>query len=172
MKRSPEVRWHLQCEASVALQRISEATAREGLPFLSPTRPRDRSFLSRIMGSAFRILKWPSGSRRGGRLVPILHGEVRNADGGSLLSSCFRLHPFSRIFPWFMATVMLGMAATIWLHDSSVLGRLFAAFALLMSAGALLFAFQDRRPQRQEVEEILQFLRSLFQDVLTRDMPL
>ena len=104
--------------------------------------------------------------------MPILHAEVRDVDGGSLLSGGFRLHPFSRIFPWFMATVMLGMAATIWLHDGSVPGRLFAAFALLMSVGALLFAFQDRKPQRQEEEEIQRFLRSLLEDVLIPGTPL
>ena len=99
--------------------------------------------------------------------MPILHGELKDEDGGCRLVGSFRLHPFSLAFPWFMAIVMFGTSATIWLHDGSVKGRLFAAaFALLMAVGALLLAFQDRTPQKQEEQEILQFLKSLFEDDL------
>jgi hypothetical protein len=164
MSPSPTIRVQLRCPASAALQRISEATAEEGLPFLSPARPRDKAFLSRIDGAKFRLWKWPSGSR-GNRLVPILHAEITDADGGSILTGSFRLHPFARFLPIFTALVMLGIAATIWIQGSGIRAAVFAIFCLLMSVASVLFAFQNQRPQTQEEEQIRKFLENVFADV-------
>jgi hypothetical protein len=159
------VEMRLRCPSSVALRRISEATAEEGFPFLSPTRPRDKVFLSKVNGSEFRIWRWPSKSRGGNQLVPVLHAEVRASDDGSSLTGAFRLHPFAKALPWFMALVLLGIAATVWFQSRNVEGWLFAAFFLLMAVGAILFAFQDRSPRLREEDEIIQFLENLFADV-------
>jgi len=155
----------LKCPASTVFRRISEATAGEGLLFLSPTRRRDKPFLSKINRAGFRLWKWPSNSRGGNQLVPVLHSEVKDTDGGSILTGSFRLHPFAKALPWFMAVVLLGMAATVWFLGRGIGARLFAVFFLLMSVGAVLFAFQDRAPQTKDEDEIIAFLEHLFADV-------
>jgi hypothetical protein len=154
---------------SVVWQRISDATAGEGLPFLSPTRPRDKAFLSNVhrsksAGRKFRLWKWPSGSRGGNRLVPVFYADVTATDDGSTLTGYFQLHPYARFFPWFTSLLMLGIAATVWFQDG-IQGKLFAGFFLLMSVGFVLFALQDRSPRTQEEEQIVNFLENVFADV-------
>src|SRR5438045_9277361 len=90
----------LACPASEALQRISAATTREGLPFLSPIDPGKKPFVSRIDGARFRIWKWPSRARGRNQLVPILHGQITDEEGGSVLTGSFRLQPFLRMLAW------------------------------------------------------------------------
>ena len=162
----PSIQMRLRCPASLALQRIAQATTREGLPFLSPFDPRDKPFLSSIDGIAFRIWKWPS--RTGGRnqLVPILHAQVTDSDGGSVVSGSFRLHPFSRLLPWFMAFVMLAVSAMVWFQGRGSMGaRLLAILFLVMFVSSLLFAFRRRKSQLQAEDQILKFLEDVLADV-------
>jgi hypothetical protein len=90
---------------------------------------------------------------------------VRDADGGSSLVGAFTLHPFARFLPWFQALVMLGIAVTVSFKGRGIGTQLFAAFFLLMAIGAALFAFQDRKPQTQEQQQIRTFLENVFSDV-------
>ena len=162
----PRIQIRLRCPASLALQRIAQATTREGLPFLSPFDPRDKPFLSRIDGIEFRIWRWPS--RTGGRnqLVPILHAELTDTDGGSILSGTFRLHPFSRLLPWFMAFVMLAISAMVWFQGRGSVGaRLFAILFLVMFVSSLLFAFRRQKSQLQAEDQILKFLEDVLAEV-------
>jgi hypothetical protein len=162
----PRIQIRLRCPASLALQRIALATTREGLPFLSPFDPRDKPFLSRIDGIEFCIWRWPS--RTGGRnqLVPILHAELTDTDGGSILSGTFRLHPFSRWLPWFMALVMLAISAMVWFQGRGSVGaRLFAILFLVMFVSSLLFAFRRQKSQLQAEDQILKFLEDVLAEV-------
>ena len=98
-------------------------------------------------------------------MVPILQAEIHDTVGGSILTGSFRLHPFARFLPWFMALVLLGIAATVWIQSHNLQGWLFTAFFLLMAVGAVLFTFQDRSPRLREEEEILQFLENVLADI-------
>jgi hypothetical protein len=162
----PRIQIRLSCPAALALQRIAQATTKEGLPFLSPFDPREKPFLSRIDGIEFRIWKWPS--RTGGRnqLVPILHAELTDIDGGSILSGTFRLHPFSRLLPWFMALVMLAISAMVWFQGRGSMGiRLCAVLFLVILVSCLLFAFRKRTAQLQAENQILKFLENVLADL-------
>jgi len=166
MNSASRVQMKLVCDAKEALRRISQATTREGLPFLSPIDPGKKPFVSRIDGSRFRLWKWPSRARGRNQLVPILHGEVADADGGSILTGNFRLHPFSRLLPWFIASVTLALSTVIWFRDTEVRARLFAVLLLVTLILSTLFAFRKRRTQMHDEDQVLKFLEELLADVL------
>jgi hypothetical protein len=155
----------LFCNAAEALRRISDATTREGLPFLSPIDPGKKPFVSRIDGTKFRLWKWPSRARGRNQLVPILHAEVSDAEGGSILTGSFRLHPFSRLLPWFIAIVTLALSAMIWFRDTDLRARLFAILLLVTCIVSAFFAFRKRRSQLHDEDQVLTFLEGLLSDV-------
>jgi hypothetical protein len=156
----------LACSAAEALRRISHATTREGLPFLSPIDPGSKPFVSRIDGTRFRLWKWPSRARGRNQLVPILHAQVTDAEGGSILTGIFRLHPFSRLLPWFIALVTLALSAIIWFRDSDFRARLLAILLLITFIVSAFFAFRRRRTQLHDQDQVLKFLKELLADVL------
>ena len=166
------IEFQLRCSASEALQRIIEATAREGLPYMEPMRPRDREFLSRVSGTKFRIWKWSARRRgRGNEMVPILRGEVKDGEHGSELSAVFVLHPFSKIGPPIMTLVFLGIAVTVWLQAKGLLDRLLAGLFMVFGGLLAFRLFTGRGRERAEMQ-ITQFANRLFRDVLvTRYTP-
>jgi hypothetical protein len=164
MKPLPDVQMRVACPPPTAFRRLAEATAEEGFPFLSPTRPPDRTFLYKRKGSGFRLWKWPSKSRHANKRIPILHAEVLEEGGCCVLTGSFRLHPFARFQPWFIAVVMFGIAVAVWFEGRGLAGKLFALFFVLMSVFSLASAFQDVGRQQAEEEEIVQFLDHVFAD--------
>ena len=159
------VEFQMRCSAPEALQRIIDGTAREGLPYLEPTRPKDREFLSRVSGNRFRIWKW-SARRRGRRnqQIPMLRGEVRDTEGGSDLRARFVLHPFAKIWPPLSVLVLAGMTAVVWLQAHDLKGKIFTGFFFLFTClwSCQLFAGKGRE---QEQMQIAQFVEKLFCDV-------
>jgi hypothetical protein len=160
------VQMKLVCNASEALRRIAEATTREGLPFLSPIDPGKKPFVSRIDGARFRIWKWPSRARGRNQLVPILHGQITDEEGGSVLTGSFRLHPFSRMLPWFIGAVTLALSALIWLNDSDLRARTFAILLLVACITSALFAFRKQKTQLRDEDQVLKFLRNLLAELV------
>jgi hypothetical protein len=159
------IEFQMRCSASEALQRIIDGTAREGLLYLEPTRPRYREFLSRVSGNRFRIWKWSARGRgRRNQLVPMLRGEVRDTEGGSELRARFVLHPFAKIWPPLAPIIFLGIAATVWFQSSDLKGKLFAGFSLLFAC-FLGFSALSGRGRKQEEAQITQFVEKLFRDV-------
>jgi hypothetical protein len=155
----------MRCSAAEALQRIIDGTAREGLPYLEPTRPRYRDFLSRVSGNRFRIWKWSTRGRgRRNELIPMLRGEVRDTEGGSDLRARFVLHPFAVIWPPLSVLILAGITAIVWFQARDLGGRLFTGFFLLFSCfwSFRLIAGQGRK---QEETQIAQFVEKLFRDV-------
>jgi len=165
MNSLSRIQMKLACPASEALQRISAATTEEDFPFLSPIDPGKKPFVSRIDGSRFRIWKWPTRARGRNQLVPILHAEVTDSDAGSVLTGSFRLHPFSRLLPWFIAIVTLALSALIWFRGNDRAARLFAIVLLLLFISSVFFAFRKRRTQLHEEDQILKFLENILAEV-------
>jgi len=161
MNSLSRVQMKLVCNASEALRRIAEATTPEELPFLSPIDPGKKPFVSRIDGTRFRIWKWPTRARGRSQLVPILHGQVMDEDGGSVLTGSFRLHPFSRGLPWFIGVVTLAMSALILFHDSNLRARILAILLLVACIASALFAFRKQKSQRRDEDQVIRFLREM-----------
>jgi hypothetical protein len=155
------VQLKLVCNAAEALRRIAEATTPEGLPFLSPIDPGKKPFVSRIDGTRFRLWKWPSRARGRNQLVPVLHGQVMDEEGGSVLTGSFRLHPFSRLLPWFIGVVTLALSALIWFHDSDLRAKTFAILLLVVCIASALFAFRKQKTQRHDEDQVVTFVRDV-----------
>jgi len=159
------VEFQMGCSTSEALQRIVDGTAREGLPYLEPTTPRDREFLSRVSGNRFRIWKWSTRRRgRSNQLIPMLRGEVRDAEAGSDLRARFVLHPFAKIWPPLSVVIVAGITAVVWFQAHDLKGRLFAGFFFLFTC-FWSFQFFTRRAREHEEMQIAQFVEKLFRDV-------
>jgi hypothetical protein len=155
----------MRCSASEALQRIKDATAQEGLPFLEPVRPKYREFISHVSGNRFRIWKWSTRGRgRRNLLVPMLRGAVRDTEHGSELSASFVLHPFAKIWPPLMVAILLGIAGTVWFQARDLVGKIAAGFVLLFGC-FLGFGVLAGNGREQEESQIAQFVDKLFHDV-------
>ena len=159
------VEFQMLCSASEALQRIIDGTAREGLPYLEPTRPKDREFLSRVNGNRFRIWKWSVRHRgRRNELIPMLRGEVKDTQGGSDLRARFVLHPFAVIWPPLSVLILAGITGVVWFQAHDLKGRIFTGFSLLFTC---LWSFRliASKGREQEEMQIARFAEKLFHDV-------
>ena len=158
---------HISSSAPDVLARISAATERETLPFVSASAypmQREKSFVSRVSGNRFRIWKLPSA--KGGRNLgmPYLRGEVSEVDGESNLRGSFAFHPFNKILaliPLAMVTVVLLTVGRSRTAGEIMFLAIFIAFFLVAE---LILIESARRARPQEERDIANFVLSLFPD--------
>ena len=165
MKNFVEI--HISSSAADVLARISAATERESLPFVSASttlKQREKSFVSRISGNRFRIWRVPS-SKGGHNLgMRYLRGVVSEAGGESNLKGSFALHPFNKVLaliPLAMVTPALfgvARARTAW---EMIFIAIFIAFCLV---AVFIFVEAARRGRPQEEQDVVNFVVSLFPD--------
>jgi hypothetical protein len=151
--------------ASEILERITAATEREILPFISASRypqHRKKEFVSRIRGNRFRIWKLPSSSRsRQNICIPCLQGVVESVEDGSLLTGTFFPHPFLIwvFLPWIILVSILLWApkdpgTLLW---QFVLPIIFLIFNIVVVRALI-------RLLPKEQQDIIQFLLTLFSE--------
>jgi len=144
--------------AADVLGRISAATERETLPFISASRyplQSAKRFVSKVSGNKFRIWKVPSA-----RSLPLgalyLFGEVSEVDGESNLRGSFAFHPFNIV----VALIPFAIAALLWTWGSRTVWEVI--FIAAFFAAELIVVLSVRSARPREEHEIVEFILGLF----------
>jgi hypothetical protein len=144
--------------AADVLGRISAATERETLPFISASRyplQSAKRFISKVSDNKFRIWKMPSA-----RSLPLgalyLFGEVSEVDGESNLRGSFAFHPFNIV----IALIPFAIAALVWTWGSRTVWEMI--FIAAFFAAGLIVVLSVRSARPSEEHEIVEFMRGLF----------
>jgi len=104
-----------------------------------------KRLLGHVSGSCFRV--WPN-EKDGGPPILILHGQIRRAEQGTVVSGTFRLHPFAI---WFGVGMLL---MTLLFAQGDLTALFFPLFAALIVTANVLTAVPACR-------EMLRVLRAL-----------
>jgi hypothetical protein len=164
MKDRFDVDLRVGASALEVLNKITAATEREKLPFISASRyprQREKEFVSKVAGNRFRIWKVPSSSKsRQNVCIPYLHGMVKDVNPGSSLMGSFALHPFNKL----LAVLPLAVVVLLWLWTEKTAQSItvlvvFSAFFLCIEIAMILAA---KRLRPKEEKDIVEFLSSLF----------
>ncbi len=163
-KNGKTVSIQISRSASEVLERITVATEREILPFISASRypqQREKQFVARVRGNQFRIWRVPSSSRiRQNICIPCLHGVVDSVEGGSRLTGAFSPHPFQKILvflPWVILVPIL-----LWAPKSPGTLLLLSVLPIVFLVVNIAIVRASIQLLPKEQQDVLQFLLTLF----------